>query len=592
MGCEGKLDLLSRYMDNELSPEERAAFEEHLKGCEECRRALGEMRGTDSAIGRAVRAHRVGEGFVRGVMGRLSRPRGRWLLLGGGCVLAALAVALFVFLRGPAEVERAGVVVRAPEGSSVDDRAAVEGMGLNPGAVAGTTDGGLALKLGGSTVYLGGSTELRVDSASRAALLSGEVFVDARGPFRLKIRPALTARTEAARFGADTDDVEVFAGDVTVPFAGVDVRVPHGQSIHLGTGEFSMDDADLRALRPAYVPAELLSSPWPVEGGDARRSGFSPFAFPRAVEVRSHGEFALPQAVPGPPVVTRTNEPVVALAQFLFIYNRGRAELPGASLGSPCVFEGGLAVSIAGKGVGIVSDGVLERTFVCDAVAGCLVSWETVFVPIKGGLAAFGLDGNLLWAEPMAATDFPVSKWRGAVFAACRDGYLRALDAATGKVLASSIVRPAGFAGYPVVTPEGRAYAVSGSQLVWVEREGGTDVIELPEGEYPTPPTVDPSGTVYVCDGGGVLMRVSGRKALRVFAAGSGATAQPVCDPEGNVLIPAGSQLVCTSAGGTELWRVDLRPYLAGRVVGVAVFPNGSLFVTGGSGSALLAPTP
>ena len=146
MGCEEKLELVSRYIDDELSPEERSAFEEHLKRCEECRRALGEMRGTDGLVGKAVRTHRVGERFVRGVMRRLSRPWGKWLALGSLLVAVALCAGLAWFAPWR-ERERAGTVLRAPEGSTVGGRRAFEGMELPAGVEVKTAQAGLGLRL-------------------------------------------------------------------------------------------------------------------------------------------------------------------------------------------------------------------------------------------------------------------------------------------------------------------------------------------------------------------------------------------------------------------------------------------------------------
>ena len=526
MGCEDRAETISRYIDDELSPEERSAFEEHLKRCEECRRDLGEMRGTDGMVRKAVRSHRVGESFVQRVTRGMTRPLSHWLIWPGmwlvGIVAAAAAVAVVRFMRSDSKVERAAIVLQAPEGSFVADKKAKKGMEVPGGAVAGTVEAGLVLELAHARLYVGGSSEVRMDSSVEATLLSGEVFAHATGDLRLRIRPALSAKAERARFLARADGVTVVAGGVKVPFAGVDVDVPAGRRMRLGVSEFWMEDVDLRALRPPYVPDELLASPWPMVGGDERRSGFSPFPLPRAVEP---GEVEELGDGLSSPVITWTGDVAATGEKGLHVGVRW-AKLPGEPVGSPCAFERGAAVSVE-KGVAFVEGGEFRRTLPCEPVAGCLISWGTLFVPLKEGLVAFRLDGSLLWAQPLAATDLPVSKHKGIVFAACRDGILRALDAATGEVLANSILRPEGFSSYPVIAPEGRCYAVSGSQLVWLERGGKTGVIDLPEAEYPVPPAIDSSGALYLCDGEGegVLWKVIGEKTERVFDAGSGATA-------------------------------------------------------------------
>ena len=44
MGCFQMEELLSGYVNEELSPEERERVETHISGCAECRQALDEYR--------------------------------------------------------------------------------------------------------------------------------------------------------------------------------------------------------------------------------------------------------------------------------------------------------------------------------------------------------------------------------------------------------------------------------------------------------------------------------------------------------------------------------------------------------------------
>ena len=50
ISCGEVLDRLSAYVDGELSVEERATVEAHLRGCEVCERFGGEFRATVHAL--------------------------------------------------------------------------------------------------------------------------------------------------------------------------------------------------------------------------------------------------------------------------------------------------------------------------------------------------------------------------------------------------------------------------------------------------------------------------------------------------------------------------------------------------------------
>lgn len=100
---------LSDYLDGTLEPEARAHVEEHLKGCEQCRDALNELKGTVSALSGL---HKVAapQGFDSEVAETIRRrSKGRFFgrrTLGDRVPLEILALlvllgglALYLFLR-------------------------------------------------------------------------------------------------------------------------------------------------------------------------------------------------------------------------------------------------------------------------------------------------------------------------------------------------------------------------------------------------------------------------------------------------------------------------------------------------------------
>jgi anti-sigma factor RsiW len=50
--CRELVELVTDYLDHALPEQERARFEAHLDRCDDCRRHLGQMRATISAVGR------------------------------------------------------------------------------------------------------------------------------------------------------------------------------------------------------------------------------------------------------------------------------------------------------------------------------------------------------------------------------------------------------------------------------------------------------------------------------------------------------------------------------------------------------------
>jgi anti-sigma factor RsiW len=52
LSCQELVELVTDYVEDALSPEDRARFEEHLEICEACRSYLGQMEATVRVVGR------------------------------------------------------------------------------------------------------------------------------------------------------------------------------------------------------------------------------------------------------------------------------------------------------------------------------------------------------------------------------------------------------------------------------------------------------------------------------------------------------------------------------------------------------------
>lgn len=102
--CEKWREIAMSYLDNELDPERRKAFEGHLASCATCARVFQEYRQVKEMtqkmkLPRSQDASLWAE-YPKGVMNRLSQGLG-WTLLIPGAVLLVL-YSLYEFLSCPA----------------------------------------------------------------------------------------------------------------------------------------------------------------------------------------------------------------------------------------------------------------------------------------------------------------------------------------------------------------------------------------------------------------------------------------------------------------------------------------------------------
>jgi anti-sigma factor RsiW len=50
--CRQVVELMTEYLENTLSPRDRASFEEHIAGCDGCRAYLAQLRTTKRVVGK------------------------------------------------------------------------------------------------------------------------------------------------------------------------------------------------------------------------------------------------------------------------------------------------------------------------------------------------------------------------------------------------------------------------------------------------------------------------------------------------------------------------------------------------------------
>ena len=110
-------ELLSGYIDGELTQQQRQEVEVHCAGCRACADDLEQLNALRAEIG-AAKLSQYGEDTWREAMNdttvKASRGIG-WLLLIGG-ILACAGLAVFAFLTDPAIALRAKIIAGAVYG--------------------------------------------------------------------------------------------------------------------------------------------------------------------------------------------------------------------------------------------------------------------------------------------------------------------------------------------------------------------------------------------------------------------------------------------------------------------------------------------
>lgn len=89
MSCHDNKNLMMGYLDDELEDEQKKAFEEHLGGCDDCRKELQEFRllkQITDEVALAEPEDEVWEQYWGGVYNRIERGVG-WILFSIAAIL-------------------------------------------------------------------------------------------------------------------------------------------------------------------------------------------------------------------------------------------------------------------------------------------------------------------------------------------------------------------------------------------------------------------------------------------------------------------------------------------------------------------------
>lgn len=105
-----------RYIDGEMSPEERLEFEEHLGTCESCRRSLEGFRKLQSLTGRVKMKDQTDEfweQYTKSLYRRLERKTAWFFIIAGAFMLVVYELYRAVASFGRITFEKVALVVFA-----------------------------------------------------------------------------------------------------------------------------------------------------------------------------------------------------------------------------------------------------------------------------------------------------------------------------------------------------------------------------------------------------------------------------------------------------------------------------------------------
>lgn len=244
-----------------LSPEDDAAFREHLRGCEACRAQYDQQLALLRVAGGGVAPGELSRATVRAV--RLSKavdatptPWPWQWLLAGAAVAAALVVMVAAWPR-----ERVGVVLVAGKGFTVDGAPAAKDQVLLEDAVLVTEKDDAAVVLAGEDgkrgVLIRANSRVEVDSSHELTVHSGRIRLQTLKP----LGAPLVVRSESLRVVQDTAGVFIVEERPTGTFVAVHqgkvmVRGPRGASAEVGEGqEAEVTETGLGPVRTASANA-------------------------------------------------------------------------------------------------------------------------------------------------------------------------------------------------------------------------------------------------------------------------------------------------------------------------------------------------
>jgi predicted anti-sigma-YlaC factor YlaD len=92
MTCHDYKDLMMGYLDNELNNEQRRQFEEHLRGCSECKDELKEFRKLKAITDEVTLVEpedKIWQDYWSGVYNRIERSVG-WIIFSVAAILLTI----------------------------------------------------------------------------------------------------------------------------------------------------------------------------------------------------------------------------------------------------------------------------------------------------------------------------------------------------------------------------------------------------------------------------------------------------------------------------------------------------------------------